>query len=54
MESKPSLFQLLQNFSTAEDNNESFEELFQQFEPLLKRYARELHDDDAKYLTFSY
>jgi len=49
MDCKPSLFQLLQDFAAAIDKNDSFEVLFHRFEPLLDRYARELHDNDAKY-----
>ena len=44
------LYELAEKFHKSNDRNESFEKVFLKFEPLLNKYARLLHDTDAKYI----
>ena len=50
MDEKKSLRELLIEFRDAEDKNECFNIFFGRFEPLLKKYAYKLEEEDAKYM----
>lgn len=50
MEYSHGLWELLNEFQTADDKNESFNIIFVKFEPLLMKYAWKLGDKDAKYM----